>query len=105
MVVLLVCCAQFGANLLLLNGARRANYRHVIAQLSSVIPPGATAYGTVTFWFGLRDHPYVSSERTDPLQAARDYGAKYFIAGDRMMTEGSATDDPYYGDLKVYRLR
>ncbi len=130
MVVLLVCCAQFGANLLLLNGARRANYRQVIAQLSSVIPPGATAYGTVTFWFGLRDHPYVSSERTDPLQAARDYGARYFIAGDRMMTEGSATDaayyvllrqqfaqveamstlvgeidDPYYGDLKVYRLQ
>lgn len=129
-VVLLVCLAQFGANLLLLNGARKADYRHVTAELESVIPPDETAYGTITFWFGLRDHPYISSERTDPQQAARDYGARYFIAGDRMMTEGSSTDaayyvtlrqqyieiearstlvgefdDPYYGDLKVYRLR
>ena len=127
--VLLVCLAQFSANLLLLNGARRADYHHVTAELESVLPPGATAYGTITFWFGLRDHPYISSERTDPLQAAQEYGAMYFIAGDRMMTEGSATDaayfvtlrqhfaqveargtlvgefdDPYYGDLKVYRL-
>lgn len=127
--VALVCLAQFGANLLLLNAARRADYRHVTQELESVIPPGAPAYGTITFWMGLRNHPYISDERTDPLQAARDYGAKYFIAGDRMMTEGSAVDtayyvllrqqfaqiaamgilvgefdDPYYGDLKVYRL-
>ncbi len=125
----LVVVAQFGANLLLLNGARKADYRKVTAELQSVIPPGAPAYGTITFWFGLRDHPYISDERTDPLVAARDYGAKYFISGDRMMTEGSATDsdfytglrlhmaqiaatgiqvgefdDPYYGDLKVYRI-
>ena len=94
-----------------------------------MIPPGATTYGTITFWFGMRDHTYISDERTDPLVAARDYGARYFISGDRMMTEGSATDsdfytglrehmaqvqatgtmvgefdDPYYGDLKVYRV-
>lgn len=124
-----VVVAQFGANLLLLNGARKADYRKVTAQLESVIPPGATAYGTITFWFGLRNHPYLSDERTDPLMAAQQYGAKYFISGDRMMTEGSATDgdfyvtlrqhfaqvqaagrlvgefdDPYYGDLKVYRI-
>ncbi|MGI4854085.1 MAG: ArnT family glycosyltransferase [Janthinobacterium lividum] len=125
----LVVVAQFGANLLLLNGARKADYKKVTAELKSVIPPGATAYGTITFWFGLRDHPFISDERTDPLVAAQQYGAKYFISGDRMMTEGSATDgdfytglrehmaqvvaggtligefdDPYYGDLKVYRI-
>ena len=126
--VLLVCLMQVGANLLLLNGARRADYHRVTAELESVIPPGAPVYGTITFWMGLRHHPFISDERTDPLQA-RDYGAKYFISGDRMMTEGSATDsefyvtlrqhfaevtatgtqvgefdDPYYGDLKVYRI-
>ncbi len=125
----LVVVAQLGANLLLLNGARKANYSKVTAELQSVIPTGAPAYGTITFWFGLRDHPYISDERTDPLVAAQQYGTKYFISGDRMMTEGSATDsdfytglrlhmaqvaaagrlvgefnDPYYGDLKVYRI-
>ncbi|MGI4756880.1 MAG: ArnT family glycosyltransferase [Janthinobacterium lividum] len=125
-----VIVAQFGANLILLNGARKADYSRVTAELQSVIPPGSAAYGTITFWFGMRDHPYISDERTDPLQAAQEYGSKYFISGDRMMTEGSSTDgdfytdlrlhmtqvaatgtlvgefdDPYYGDLKVYRIR
>ncbi len=125
----LVVVAQFGANLLLLNGARKANYSKVTAELESVIPPGAPAYGTITFWFGLRNHPFISDERTDPIVAARDFGSKYFISGDRMMTEGAGTDpgfytplrehlhqvqsngtqvgefnDTYYGDLKVYRI-
>ena len=125
----LVALAQFGANLLLLNSARKADYRRVTAQLERIIPPGQPVYGTITFWFGLRNHPFISDERTDPLAAAQQYGSRYFISGDRMMTEGSATDgdfytglrlhmsevaaagqlageinDPYYGDLKVFRI-
>ena len=123
-----VIVAQLGANLLLLNAARKANYRKVEAQLRSFIPADKTAYGTITFWFGLRDGGYIASERTDPLQA-RAYGAKYFIGGDRLMAMGNPLDsayfeglraqfaqatsdgtlvgeidDPYYGDLKVYRV-
>ena len=127
-IVALVVVAQTGANLLLLNSARKADYRKAEAQLRNLIPQGQTAYGTITFWFGLRDSPYIASERTDPLQA-RAYGAKYFIGGDRLMAMGSPLDsayfeglrahfkqatadgtlvgeihDPYYGDLKVYRV-
>ncbi len=127
-IVALVVIAQAGANVLLLHAARKANYRQVEARLRSVIPQGQTAYGTMTFWMGLRDSPYIASERTDPLQA-RAYGAKYFIGGDRLMAMGSPLDsiyfeglrahfaqatsdgtlvgeidDPYYGDLKVYRV-
>lgn len=133
-VVLVLSCAavaaQMAANLYLLRGARTANYNKVAAELQSVIPTGQTAYGTITFWLALHDHPYISYERTDPWVAAKQYHARYFIAGDRMMTTGQPGDedffqglnqtmaeviaqskliaefpDPYYGDLKVYQLQ
>lgn len=125
----LVVAAQVSANLLLLHNARNADYNKVAAELRSVIPPGQTAYGTITFWLAFRDHPYISYERTDPWMAARQFQARYFITGDRVMTNGISADeafivdlnrhlaeviaqsklvgefpDPYYGDLKVYEL-
>jgi len=125
----LVIAAQISGNFLLLQDARKANYDKVTAGLRSVIPPGQIAYGTVTFWLALHDHPYISYERTDPSMAANQFHARYFIAGDRVMTSGLPGDeafyeslrrsmaeviaeselvghfpDPYYGDLKVYEL-
>ena len=126
----LVIAAQVGANLILLKGARRADYDKVGAELRSVIPQGQTAYGTITFWLALRDSPYISYERTEPWMAANKFRARYFIVGDPTMSNGGDWDgvfyskllsqlteveahsdlvghfpDPYYGDLKVYRLR
>jgi hypothetical protein len=123
----MVVIAQVSANFLLLHAARTADYNKVAAELRSVIPPGQTAYGTVTFWLALHDHAYISYERTDPWMAANQFHARYFIAGDRMMTNGDSNDEafhkrlnqamaevisqsrmvghfpnPYYGDLKVY---
>jgi hypothetical protein len=125
----LAVAAQLSANFLLLRAARSADYNKVGAELRSVIPPGQTAYGTITFWLALHDRTFISYERTDPWMAANRFHARYFIAGDRVMTGGLATDeafiadlnrhlaeviaqsklvghftDPYYGDLKVYEL-
>jgi hypothetical protein len=125
-----IIAAQIGANVFLLRAARKADYTKVGRELSSVVPAGETAYGTITFWLALRDHPYISYERTDPWMAVRDYHVRYFIVGDRMMTLGNAWDadfdrtlhehlaqvtaqselvgefpDPYYGDLKVFRWK
>ena len=131
--VLLLACvvaaAQMSANIFLLRAARSADYNKVGAELSSVIPPGQTAYGTITFWLALHDRPFISYERTDPWMAANKYHAQYFIIGDRVMTGGLPTDeafivdlnrhlaeviaqsklvghfpDPYYGNLRVYEL-
>jgi 4-amino-4-deoxy-L-arabinose transferase-like glycosyltransferase len=124
-----VVAAQLSANLFLLRAARNANYNKVAAELRSVIPQGQTAYGTITFWLALHDHPYISYERTDPWMAANQFHARYFIVGDRVMMNGLPGDepfyeylrhsltgviehsklvghffDPYYGDLKVYQL-
>jgi hypothetical protein len=125
----LVVAAQMSANFALLHEARKANYNKVTAELRSVIPSDQTAYGTATFWLALHDHPFISYERTDPWMAANQFHARYFIAGDRVMTDGLPGDevfyqnlrknmaeviaqskllghftDPYYGDLKVYEL-
>jgi hypothetical protein len=124
-----VIAAQLAANVLLLHAARNADYNKVAAELRSVIPSGQTAYGTVTFWLALHDHPYISYERTGPWVAANQFHARYFITGDLVMAGGLPTDevfydnlrrsmaeviaqsklvadfpDPYYGDLKVYEL-
>jgi 4-amino-4-deoxy-L-arabinose transferase-like glycosyltransferase len=126
----LVIAAQLSANLFLLHAARYADYNKVSAELKSVIPPGQTAYGAISFWLALHDHPYISYERTDPWMAASQFHARYFITGDRAMTGGVAGDDafyanlrqrmdlvisrsqlaadfydPYYGYLRVYKLR
>ena len=123
-----VIVAQLGANLMLLHGARNANYSRVGALLDAAVPVGEPAYGTITFWLAMRHHPYISQERTTPQMAARDFGVHYYILGDRKMTEGDAGDaayfasmrrsladiaahgtlvrtvpDPYYGNLRVYR--
>jgi 4-amino-4-deoxy-L-arabinose transferase-like glycosyltransferase len=125
----LVVAAQMSANLILLHEARKANYGKLTTELRSVIPPGQTAYGTVTFWLALHDQPFVSYERTDPWMAANQFHARYFIAGDRVMTNGLPGDevffdrlrlsmaevitqsklvgqfsDSYYGDVRVYEL-
>ncbi len=125
-----VIIAQASANLYLLFGARKADYTQLSTDLHRLIPPGETVYGTITFWFGMRDHPFVAYERTDPEMAAEQFHARYFILNDRMMADGSVFDaayykdltrrlveltskgdlvgelpDPYYGDLKIYRLR
>jgi hypothetical protein len=97
--------------------------------LRSVIPPGQTAYGTITFWLALHDRSFISYERTDPWMAVNQFHARYFIADDRVMASRSTEEeafyedlrrsmseviahsklvghfpDPYYGDLKVYEL-
>lgn len=124
-----VIVAQLGANAYLLRGASKANYNLLGRELRQAIPGGSTSYGTITFWLALRDRPYISYERTTPQQAAHDFGARYFILGDRIMTQGSDWEsdyyktlnrqlaeltgkgtmideihDPYYGDLKIYRI-
>jgi hypothetical protein len=121
--------AQLSANILLLHAARNADYNKVAAELRNVIPSGQTAYGSVTFWMALHDHPFISYERTTPWMAARQFHARYFITGDRIMTSPGPGEeafnqslnrsmaevidqsrlvghfpDPYYGDLKIYEL-
>ena len=125
----IVILAQLGANVLLLKAARTANYTRIGDELRSVIPAGEPVYGTITFWLAFDDHPYISYERTEPEMAADRFHTRYFILGDRMMTSGGGMDeafyaalnrqlqsvisdgtlvgefvDPYYGDLRVYRL-
>ena len=92
---------QLAANFVLLRSASKANYAQVEAGLRQLIPADQTAYGTITFWLGLRDGPYVSYERTTPVQAIRDDKARYFILGDPMMTNGSQWDQGYYNDLNA----
>ena len=126
----LVVAAQMSANFLLLHAARNADYNKVASELRSVIPPGQTAYGTITFWLAFHDRPFISYERTDPWMAANQFHARYFITGDRVLTSGLPGDeafiidlnrhlaeviaqsklvghfpDPYYGDLEVYELQ
>jgi 4-amino-4-deoxy-L-arabinose transferase-like glycosyltransferase len=133
--ILLACCclivvAQMSANFLLLYQARDADYNSVTAELRSAIPPGQIAYGSITFWLGFHDRPFISQERTGPWMAANQFHVRYFITGDRTTTRPQPGEeifmsdfnrhlaevvaqsklvghfpDPYYGDLKVYELQ
>jgi hypothetical protein len=82
----MIVVAQMAANIFLLHAARDANYNKVAAELRSVIPPGQTAYGSITFWLALHDYSFISQERTDPWMAADQFHARYFITGYRVTT-------------------
>jgi hypothetical protein len=126
----LVVAAQIAGNFVLLHNARRADYDKLTAELRSVIPPGQTVYGAIDFWLALHDHPFIYYGHTDPLMAASQFHARYFIIGDRVMVNGLPWDrisyvelnqrmaeftahgklvghfpEHFYGDLKVYELR
>jgi len=126
----LLVVMQFASNLVLLRAASRADYNKVADELNSVVPAGEPVYGTITFWLAMHQHPYLSYERTTPRMAQERFGVRYFVLGDRMMTQGEPWDaefyadmnqyladlvhrstlvghfpDPYYGDLTVYRTR
>jgi 4-amino-4-deoxy-L-arabinose transferase-like glycosyltransferase len=121
---------QFLSNLMLLHAASKADYTRVGEQLRSVIPVNEPVYATITFWLAFHDQAFISYERTTPRMAEQQYGVRYFILGDRMMTQGEPWDaqfyddmnqylatlvtrstlvgefpDPYYGNLRVYRTR
>ena len=124
----MVIVAQFAGNLTLLAAARKANYHVLASELRNAVPDGEAVYGTITFWLAFHDQPYISYERTWPLDAEKQFHVRYFIAGDRMMQLGDDRDnfyeklnqqmkdiearsdvvrnieDPYYGHLSVYRV-
>jgi 4-amino-4-deoxy-L-arabinose transferase-like glycosyltransferase len=95
----LMISAQVSSNSLLLDSARRANYSLVSTRLLEMIPPGETAYGTVTFWLALHDRGFIAYERTAPQMAMRAFHARYFIVGDPMLTSSGGPDGPFYEDL------
>jgi 4-amino-4-deoxy-L-arabinose transferase-like glycosyltransferase len=127
--VVAVVVVQASANVLLLRNARKANYSALAVKLREIVPADATVYGTITFWMAFHDRPFISYERTTPQMAAERYGARYFIVGDRMLTQEDTDDgfyvelnrelkqievqsrlvgevvDPYYGDLRIYQLQ
>jgi hypothetical protein len=67
--------------------------------LRSVVPPGQTSNGTITFWLALHDNSLISYERTGPWIAASQFHARYFIVGPRAMTGGLPEDEPFYEGL------
>jgi 4-amino-4-deoxy-L-arabinose transferase-like glycosyltransferase len=126
---ILVVVAQLSANLLLLHAARNADYDKVSAELRDVIPNDENVYGSITFWLGLRDHPFISAERTDLPRAISQFHAGYLIVDDGLRSDEAVREvtfykaltqplseleshaamvghfsDSYYGDLKVYKL-
>ena len=96
-----------------------------------MIPPGARVYGAITFFLALHDHPYYSWNRGTLDYAVNNLGVNYLILNDRVLLNGSGfglddwrdvreaanafvethadlighVPDPFYGDLKVYRVK
>jgi hypothetical protein len=121
--------SQMGGMALVLNQARKADYVALTAKLRAAIPAGHSCYGAMTFQFALFDHECHSYDRTPFSYTAEVQKPEYLILGDRVMLHGSGSghddfadvrqqayafvdrmgqlsariDDPFYGDLRIYR--
>jgi len=82
----LVVAAQISANLFLLHAARNADYNKIAAELRSVIPPGQTAYGTITFWLALHDRPFILYEPHRSLDGGQSVPCTVLHYRRRVMT-------------------
>jgi 4-amino-4-deoxy-L-arabinose transferase-like glycosyltransferase len=130
-VCLLLAGSQMAGNAAFLYKFRGADYSQVRRELRALIPAGESVYGAITFWMALPDRDYMAYERTPFDQAVSRLHPTYLILNDRVMTGGMGTgaDDwkelreqanayareygdrvgqvqnPFYGDLDVYRIR
>jgi 4-amino-4-deoxy-L-arabinose transferase-like glycosyltransferase len=129
--ILLLCgLSQVMGNALVLWQSRTANYLALSDKLRAAIPPGKTVYGAITFAMIFNNQPYEADDRTKFDFALREERPDYVISGDRVMMRGSGygnddlasvrnavlpyvernatlvteIDDPFYGDLKVWRI-
>lgn len=121
---------QVGGTVLLLLQARHADYRALTAKLRAEIPAGHSCYAAMTFQFALFDRGCHCYDRTPFSYTAEVQKPEYMILGDRVMMNGSGLgddnfeelreqafafvqrmgylsariEDPFYGDLQVYRI-
>jgi signal transduction histidine kinase len=127
--VALVLLTQVGGNAFWLYRYRHANYAEVSRQLRSIVPPGASVYGIITFWMALHDRTYYAYDRTELDPAVTKLRPQFMILYDRVMMHGSGYGDnwaplraqatefvrrhgtlagrvanDFYGDLEIYRI-
>jgi 4-amino-4-deoxy-L-arabinose transferase-like glycosyltransferase len=122
--------SQVGGTVLLLFQARHADYPTLTAELRAAIPAGHSCYAAMTFQFALFDRECHCYDRTPFSYTAEVQKPEYMILGDRVMMNGSGLgddnfedlrkqafafvervgylsariEDPFYGDLRVYRI-
>ena len=128
---LLFVVSQVAGNAWWVYHFRKADYPEVSRQLRAIIPDGASAYGIITFYMALNDHPYYSYDRTPFAYAMARLHPEYLILYDRVMMNGSGfglddfadlrsqlreftsgggatlageVDNEFYGNLKVYKV-
>jgi 4-amino-4-deoxy-L-arabinose transferase-like glycosyltransferase len=121
---------QLAGTALLLNQASKADYPALTEKLRAAIPPGHSCYAAMTFQLALADRECHSYDRTPFLYTANVQRPEYLILGDRVMMSGSGIGqdtfaatrreafafvgrhgqltariyDPFYGDLRIYRV-
>ena len=128
---LLVFVSQAAGNALILRQSRNADYAGVSRKLRSLIPSDSRVYGAITFFLALHDRTYYAWNHTPFGYAINDLHVNYLILNDRVLVHGSGfgrddwrevredaaafvpnhadlvgrVQDPFYGDLEVYRVR
>jgi hypothetical protein len=76
----LVLLNQVAGNVYVLWEHRTCDYERLVGQLREVIPRGSRVWGTVSFWIGLRDHPYRS--QLTPVDDVIRFRPEYVILFD-----------------------
>ena len=97
---LLFGLSQLAGNAFLLYRYRNADYDAVARGLRAAIPPGASAYGIITFYLALNDRTYYSYDRTPFTYAMTNLRPRYLILYDRVMMHGSGRGEDNFRDLR-----
>jgi len=126
----LLIVTQVAGNVVLLAKYRNADYPAVARELRRLIPPGASAYGAITFWMALNDRVYYSFDRAPFDYSISKLRPEYLILNDRVMVHGvgygeneyeglrrdwnafahehavlmGTVNNGFYGDLEIYRV-
>jgi 4-amino-4-deoxy-L-arabinose transferase-like glycosyltransferase len=123
--------SQVCGTVLFLRQARHADYPALTTKLRAAIPAGHSCYAAMTFQFALFDRDCHCYDRTPFSYTAEVQKPEYMILGDRVMMNGSglgddnfeelrkqafafvqrmgylsaSIEDPFYGDLRIYRIK
>jgi 4-amino-4-deoxy-L-arabinose transferase-like glycosyltransferase len=121
---------QLAGSALFLYQARNADFPALAQRVQAALPPGHSCYVAMTLQFAVADRGCHSYERTPFAYTVDVQRPEYLVLGDRVMMHGSGIgddlfkdlrqeafafverhgqltariDDPYYGDLRIYRV-
>ncbi|MDD1779548.1 MAG: hypothetical protein LUQ65_15400, partial [Candidatus Helarchaeota archaeon] len=123
-ILILFFLNQFGGDLYVLWKNKDNHFDSFVSEIKDTIPKGSKIWGSVAFWIGLYDYPYIT--QLSPYAAVEEFKPDYAIVFDSSVWEMESKpkslarriellcsqrgtfikriENKYYGNIEIYKI-